>query len=94
MLGLLVLFLTDHRGNVKDFVDNDGVSMLEYILRTAILSFSVEDCDLLVTRICALAKVSSGASGGSSSVQRLGQVAGQVQITITLGSERFVQIDA
>ena len=71
VLGLLVLFLTDHRENVKDFVDNDGVSMLEYILRTAILSFSVEDCDLLVTRICALAKVSSGASGGSSSVQRL-----------------------
>ena len=77
VLGILFLFLKNHEENIQNFVSSDGVSMLEYILRTAVLSIAVEDCDLLVTRLCALAKVQSGAKSAastgmtSSNLQRL-----------------------
>eukprot|EP00505_MAST-04D_sp_SCG-Rhode-Island_P005777 Stramenopile-MAST_4_protein_5777 len=36
VLGILFLFLKNHEENIQNFVSSDGVSMLEYILRTAV----------------------------------------------------------
>jgi WD40 repeat protein len=54
---LLVLFLIHHDENIRDFIGSNGVSMLEFLLRTKAILIEVDECDELITKICALAKV-------------------------------------
>ena len=60
VLDLLVLFLTGHDDNIFDFISSNGVSMLEYLLRTKVVHIELNECDNLITKICALAKVHQG----------------------------------
>ena len=57
VLDLLVLFLIHHDENIRDFIGSNGVSMLEFLLRTKAILIEVDECDELITKICALAKV-------------------------------------